>query len=181
MRRWLDSKTNWHDWSFVERCQKATRQNANDAMKTANTASLVCKFLAHSILQKSEAEVNQYQNSCAERQAHATFRTQRRVPELRGLLDDNNPICKVSFGAHGSNNSRHHPAPDPMLLSFKSGNNVLRKVLGFRMVAGAEPLELDDDLSEEGHQNLQACVQFQAHEETSRRHNEIMNLQLSGL
>lgn len=65
-----------------------------------------------------------------------------------------------------------------MLLAFKSGNNVLRKMLGFRMVAGAEPLELDD-LSEEGQQNLQAYVQFQALEETARRHDEIMNLQLS--
>ena len=121
--------------------------------------------------------MNQYQSSLAERQAHATFRTQRRVPELRGLLDDIKPICKVSFAAHGSDNPLLHPAPDPMLLSFKSSNNILRKMLGFRMVAGAEPLELDD-LSEEGQQNLQGYVQCQALEEEACRHDEIMNLKL---
>ena len=157
--------------------KKATLQNLVDAM---STASLVCKFLAHSILQKSEAEVNQYQKSLAERQAHASFRKHRQVPELRGLLSNNfKPICKVSFEAHGSVNQRFHPAPDPMLLSFKSCDNVLRKFLGFRTIAGTEPLDLDDDISEEGLQNLQAYLEFQNQEETSFRHEEIMNMQFS--
>ena len=155
--------------------KKATRKNMDDAM---SSASSLCKFLAHSILQKSQAEVDQYQNNFAERQAHATFRTQKQVPELRRLLDNIKPICKVSFEAHGSDNHCLHPAPDPFLLAFKSSNNILRKILGFRMVAGSEPLELDD-LSEEGQQNLQAYIELQREEETFCRHEDIMNFQIS--
>ena len=44
------------------------------------------------------------------------------------------------------------------------------------MVAGPEPLDLDG-ISEEGRQNLQAYIEFQ--NQTSFRHEEIMNMQLS--
>ena len=144
---WDARKIGMNDIELSE-AKKATRQNVVDAM---STASSVCKFLAHSVLLKPVEEVDQYQTSNDKKEAHANFRTQRQVPELHGLLNKNGffkPICKVSFEAHGSANRRLHPAPDPMLLSFKSCNNLLRKILGFRTVAVPEPPVLDD-ISEE--------------------------------
>eukprot|EP00547_Thalassionema_nitzschioides_P005480 CAMPEP_0194205714 /NCGR_PEP_ID=MMETSP0156-20130528/4935_1 /TAXON_ID=33649 /ORGANISM="Thalassionema nitzschioides, Strain L26-B" /LENGTH=184 /DNA_ID=CAMNT_0038932071 /DNA_START=747 /DNA_END=1301 /DNA_ORIENTATION=+ len=153
--------------------KKATRQNVTNAVITASS---VCTFLGHSILQKREAEVDMYQKSFAERESHAEFRNRKQVPELTGLLDTNKPICKVSFGGHGSGDQGLHSAPDPKLLAFKSCNNLLRKFLGFRTVAGgAEPPE-SDGLSEEGQQHLQAYIELQALEEREQRHQGIMSL-----
>ena len=68
-----------------------------------------------------------------------------------------------------------HPAPDPLLLAFKSCNNWCRKKAGFRMLAGAEP-EDDDDLSEEGRQNLANYISWQNYQQRQSQQDEIMKL-----
>lgn len=165
----------------VDEAKKATQRDVDTAMRTASS---FCKFLGHSILQKTQAEVSNYQKSSMERKRHLDFRRDMQIPELRSPLsvaDDRpifKPILKISFVAHdGGGDPDGHPAPDPMLLEYKTCNNLCRKMLGFRMLAGAEPLELDD-LSEEGQQNLRAYIQFQALTEQALRHDEIMNLEL---
>ena len=43
------------------------------------------------------------------------------------------------------------------------------------MVAAAEPEDSDDELSEEGKQNLRAYMEWQAEREKSLRHSDIMD------
>ena len=143
-----------------------------DINKAVNLASEVCQFLAYSVLEKSEEDVNGYQSD-SEEQAHKTFRTEREIAVPFNLLSvPKKPVFKIAFVGHQSQGG--HPAPDPMLLAFKSGNNWCRRYAGFRMVAGAEPEELDD-LSEEGQQNLLNYVAWQAAREKSLRHSDIMD------
>ena len=142
--------------------------------KAVNLASAVCQFLAYSVLEKTEEDVNKYQHA-GDLQAHKTFRKEKKIAvpfNLSSVLEK--PVFKISFVGHDDSSQDGHPAPDPMLLAFKSGNNWCRIYAGFRMVAGAEPEELDD-LSEQGRQNLQNYVAWQAAREKSLRHNDIMD------
>ena len=145
-----------------------------DINKAANLASEVCQFLAYSVLEKSEEDVNKYQHA-GDFQAHKTFREEKKIAvpfNLSSVLEK--PVFKISFVGHDDSSQGGHPAPDPMLLAFKSGNNWCRIYSGFRMVAGTEPEELDD-LSEEGRQNLLNYVAWQAAREKSLRHSDIMD------
>jgi len=143
-----------------------------DINKAVNLASEVCQFLAYSVLEKTEDEVNKYQSD-TEKQAHKTFRAEKKIAVPFPLSSvPGKPVFKISFAGHGDQGG--HPAPDPMLLAFKSGNNWCRIHAGFRMVGGADPEELDD-LSEEGRQNLLDYVAWQAAREKSLRHSDIMD------
>mmetsp|Transcript_13689 Transcript_13689/g.20842 ORF Transcript_13689/g.20842 Transcript_13689/m.20842 type:complete len:141 (+) Transcript_13689:970-1392(+) len=116
-------------------------------------ASKVCQFLAHSVLQKTKEEVNQYQNAC-DVAAHERFRSERKIILPRPPISESDlsakPVFKISFTGHNTTLAGRHPATDPMLLAFKSCNNWCRKHAGFQMVASSEPEDSDDDLSEEG-------------------------------
>ena len=145
-----------------------------DINKAVNLASEVCQFLAYSVLKKPEEDVNKYQHA-GDFQAHKTFREEKKIAvpfDLSSVLEK--PVFKISFVGHDDSSQGGHPAPDPMLLAFKSGNNWCRIYAGFRMVAGDEPEELDD-LSEEGRQNLLNYVEWQAAREKSLRHSDIMD------
>jgi hypothetical protein len=157
----------------LENAKKATLSEINTA---AALASTLCEFLAHSVLEKEESEVEKYQDA-GEREAHHNFRLEGEIPVPKNLSAlPQKPVFKISFSAHNPEHLRNgHPAPDPMLLAFKSCNNWCRKYAGFRMVAGAEPEDFDD-LSEEGRQNLQAYNEWQAAKESTQQHNDLMNL-----
>lgn len=156
----------------IQGWERATLSEINTA---AQLAATVCEFLAHSVLRKTDTQVNRYQD-IGDRAAHERFRLERKisVPSCLSELPQK-PVFKISFDGHDSNRlgNRHH-APDPMLLAFKSCNNWCRKTVGFRMLAGAEPEE-PDDLSEEGQQNLQNYIAWQNEEVASYRHSEIMS------
>lgn len=62
----------------VDEAKKAT---PGDIVTATSTASLFCKFLGHSILQKSQAEVSNYQESNTERERHLEFRRDMQIPE----------------------------------------------------------------------------------------------------
>jgi hypothetical protein len=155
---------------------EAKSANIAEINTAVSLASTVCQFLAYSVLQKTERQVNEYQHP-GEQAAHARFREEKviKLPFVLSSLPQK-PVFKVSFHGHGEQtlDGNKHPAPDPMLLAFKSCNNWCRKNAGFHMVAGAEPGELDD-LSEEGQQNLQDYLVWQADVEKSRQHEDIMN------
>ena len=132
-----------------------------DINKAVNLASEVCQFLAHSVLEKPEEDVNECQHAGGF-QAHKTFREEKKIAvpfDLSSVLEK--PVFKISFVGHDDSSQGGHPAPDPMLLAFKSGNNWCRIHSGFRMVAGPEPEEVDH-LSEEGRQNLVDYMAWQA-------------------
>ena len=157
----------------LEGAKKATLSDINEAVGLAST---VCEFLAHSVLQKTEKQVNKYQDA-SDQMAHQQFRSEKKmsVPSFLSALPRKS-VFKLSFLGHGCENPGNgHPAPDPMLLAFKSCDNLCRKYAGFRMVASAQPEELDD-LSEEGRQNLQAYMAWQAAGEKRQQHNDIMNI-----
>jgi hypothetical protein len=157
----------------LDNAETATLAEINTASELALT---VCEFLAHSVLQKSEEQVNEYQAD-GDRLAHQRFRSEKTIfAPFRLSAVPGKPVFRISFVGHDAGTRDEHPAPDPMLLSFKSCNNWCRKHAGFRMVAGAEPQELDDDLSEEGKRNLQEYLLWQAGKQKKHSHNEIMNL-----
>lgn len=153
--------------------ESASLQEINTAVQLA---SIVCEFLALSVLQKTQAQVNAYQDT-QDRAKHERFRSERRlaVPFTLSTLPLK-PVFKISFVGHNDQQEdARHPAPDPLLLSFKSCNNWCRKYAGFRMLAGAEPEELDD-LSDEGRENLQRYLEWQALQNQNQQHEEIMNV-----
>ena len=141
-------------------------------------ASKICRFLAHSVLEKSEEEVNQYQDSLGV-ENYAKFRSEKKIilprPPVPELGSSGKPVCKISFAGHDTKSAGRHPAPDPMLLAFKSCNNWCRKHAGFRMVGGSEPEDSDDDLSEEGRQNLNNYLSWEHAKLKRRQHDEIMD------
>lgn len=155
--------------------QDAESASLSEIDTAVGLASTVCEFLAYSVLQKTEIQVNEYQHD-GDQAAHKRFREEKKIAAPFSLSSlPQKPVLKISFVGHGNQNlGNGHPAPDPMLLAFKSCNNWCRKYAGFRMVAGAGPVELDD-LSEEGQQNLQDYVAWQVAREKSRQHNDIMN------
>ena len=119
--------------------------------KAAGLASEVCRFLAHSVLKKEEADVNEYQSDETMKRVHKAFRSEKKIAVPFQLESSPlKPFFKISFVGHGEPRQHGHLAPDPLLLAFKSGNNWCRIYSEFRMVAVAEAEELDDDLSEEG-------------------------------
>ena len=149
----------------------ASLPEINDAL---GLAAEICRFLAHSVLQKTQEQVDQYQND-ADKASHARFRSEKRLlvpnplPEL-----PLKPLFKIFFDGHDAEGEEEgHPAPDPLLLAFKSCNNWCRKTAGFRMLAGAEPKDLDD-LSEEGRENLANYLTWQESQRRRHQHHEIM-------
>ena len=144
--------------------------------KAVDLASAVCQFLACSVLEKQEGDVDKYQHARdIDLQAHKTFRKEKKIAVPFDLSSElEKPVFKISFVGHDDSSQGGHPAPDLMLLAFKSGNKWCRIHAGFRVVAGAEPEE-SDDLSEEGRQNLVNYVAWQAGREKSQRHNNIMD------
>ena len=141
----------------------------------ARLASELCKFLAHSVLQKGESDVLSYQKNMTEKaKVSEFFNKESKTVTIPNQLQSNptKPLLKVSFAAH-PNTEGSHPAPDPMLLGFKSVNNWCRLYEGFRMVAAAEPPE-DDELSDEGQMNLQAYLEWADSKNQQFRHKEIM-------
>jgi len=157
----------------LDETENATISEINKAL---GLASEVCQFLAHSVLQKTEEEVDAYQNA-SDRAAHTKFRSEKQIfiPQPISVLPLK-PIFKISFAGRTETTGDQHPAPDPMLLAFKSCNNWCRKYTGFQMVAGSRPKDLDDDLSEEGRQNLNNYLAWETAEQKSRQHHEIMNV-----
>ena len=154
--------------------KRATRDDINTA---AGLASRICQFLAHSVLQKSADEVNTYQDE-VDKARHLQFRKDKKIPipsNFEAL--PNKPVTKISFYGHGEGLKRkRHPAPDPMLLAFKSSNNFCRYYAGFRFVAGGSGAEDDEDeLSSEGQAHLNAYVEWQASQTKLQRHTEIMD------
>jgi hypothetical protein len=160
---------------FQDRAESASLTEINTAV---NLASTICQFLAYSVLQKSASQVNKYQHNGDEVGFHKRFREEKRIKVPFALSElPPKPVFKVSFHGHGdlTQVGIQHPAPDPMLLAFRSCNNWCRKYVGFRMVAAADPEEVNDDLSEEGQQNLHDFLAWQADEEKRRDHDDIMN------
>ena len=157
--------------------ETATTATLDEIHTAVGLASTICEFLGHSVLQKTPNRVNQYQDN-GDIVAYQQFREEKKtsVPFCPSTLH-HKPVFKISFAGHDDNDAQgKHPAPDPMLLAFKTCNNWCRKHDGFRMVAGAEPLDLDDGLSEEGKRNLQEYVVWQASMQKKQRHDEIMDL-----
>ena len=153
---------------------KSKSANPSELEDALDFASKICRFLAHSVLQKSEEEVNRYQDERGV-QNYAKFRSEQKII-LPQLGSSDKPACKISFAGHDTRSEGGHPAPDPMLLAFKSCNNWCRKHAGFRMVAGSEPEESDDDLSEEGRQILNNYLSWEHAELKRRQHDEIMEM-----
>ena len=147
-----------------------------DINTAVELASRVCEFLALSVLKKTQAQVDEYQ-AVQDRVKHERFRSERRliVPFTLSAMPLK-PVFKISFVGHDEMQEDGHPAPDPLLLAFKSCNNWCRKHAGFRMLAGADPEEEDDDLSDEGRRNLQKYLEWQALQDQNQQHEEIMNL-----
>jgi hypothetical protein len=159
------------------RMADAASASLSEINEAVGLASAVCQFLACSVLQKKESDVEKYQQA-SDLGAYARFRTEKKI-DVPFVLSDlpKKPVFKVSFVGHDVRTAvgSRHPAPDPMLLAFKSCNNWCRKYAGFKMVAGAEPVDEDDDLSEEGRKNLQDYVAWQVGREKNRQHEDIMN------
>mmetsp|Transcript_7137 Transcript_7137/g.17461 ORF Transcript_7137/g.17461 Transcript_7137/m.17461 type:complete len:460 (-) Transcript_7137:308-1687(-) len=157
----------------ISKAERATLLEVNCALELANE---ICQFLAHSVMQKTVEDVLSYQNS-ADKAAFARFRSERRLP-LPPVLSTLpvKPVFKIFFDDHATGSPEiGHPAPDPLLLAFKSCNNWCRKKAGFRTLAGSEP-EDDDDLSEEGRQNLANFTTWQNYQQRQRQHDEIMDM-----
>lgn len=158
------------------RIENSKRANLNEINKAGGLASTLCKFLACSVLKKGNDVVSKYQYA-EDKSSYEKFRKEKEVAVPFHLeFAPLKPVRKISFEAHDDHERKGHPAPDPMLLAFKSCNNWCRRFSKFRMLAGAEPEDSDDDLSEEGKQNLKDYLEWQAKQEKSLRHNEIMDL-----
>jgi hypothetical protein len=157
---------------------KAKSASLAEIETAVGLASTICQFLAYSVLLKPVDEVSAYQKSITQKDAHESFLKEKKIKvPVAPFSLPNKPVFKVTFYAHDDqtlDEGDKHPAPDPMLLAFKTCNNWCRKYAGFRMVAAAEPVEEDDDLSEEGQKNLQDYLAWQAEEEKSRQHEDIM-------
>lgn len=172
----------------AEVVQSVSMNNANNFQEAAleeinkslTLASVVCKFLAHSVVQKAKNgrnDLQDIQESLLQKSKLRDFVQSKRcnIPQVLSQQPAK-PVFKITFVGHDPNAERgekYHPAPDPMLLAFKSCNNLCRRKNGFRMVGGGEYEDLDE-LSEDGQKNLNDYLQWQAEEMKKMKHDEIM-------
>ena len=115
-------------------------------------------------------------NTSIGKEAHARFRKEKKMPVPARLSElPAKPVYKISFIKQNVQDTEGHPAPDPMLLAFKSCSNLCRIYAGFKMVADSEPEDLDDDLSEEGLQHLRNYMAWQAAGQKREQDRDIMD------
>ena len=162
----------------IQANDKSVEATTDEVNCAVGLAKHLCRFLALGALERGEKEVSNYQKSATEEQKLTEFFRSEMIPlpEELSCTPPDKRIRKVRFYGHsdGPPDLLHHPAPDPLLLGFKSSNNFMRHFAGFRMVAGAEPNELDD-LSEEGHRNLKAYIEWEKEQEQEAVHREILH------